>query len=207
MSRPSDHYDSPAPTKDATPAKLGFIGYCRFFWRQLTNMRTALLLLLLLAIAAVPGSLFPQRVADPNGVTQYFAANPDTAPILDKFQLFDVYNSVWFSAIYLLLFISLVGCVIPRTLHHLRALRSKPPRTPAKLDRLGAFAAFDLPAGETDAEGRPFTPASVVESARAVLRRSRYRVQLFEGRDLSVSAERGYLRETGNLVFHTALLG
>jgi cytochrome c biogenesis protein len=207
MSRPSDHDDSPAPTKDATPAKLGFIGYCRFFWRQLTNMRTALLLLLLLAIAAVPGSLFPQRVADPNGVTQYFAANPDTAPILDKFQLFDVYNSVWFSAIYLLLFISLIGCVIPRTLHHLRALRSKPPRTPAKLDRLSAFAAFDLPAGETDAEGRPFTPASVVESARAVLRRSHYRVQLFEGRDLSVSAERGYLRETGNLVFHTALLG
>ncbi len=208
MSRPSDHYDAPAPTKEEVAlAKLGFVGYSRFIWRQLTSMRTALLLLLLLAIAAVPGSLFPQRAADPNGVTQYFAANPTTAPILDKFQLFDVYTSVWFSAIYLLLFISLIGCVIPRTLHHLRALRSEPPRTPARLERLSAYAAFDLPAGETDAEGKPFTSASVVESARRVLRRSHYRVRLFEGKELSVSAERGYLRETGNLVFHTALLG
>jgi cytochrome c biogenesis protein len=210
MSRPSDHYDSPAPApKEAgvALAKLGFVGYCRFIWRQLTNMRTALLLLLLLAIAAVPGSLFPQRIADPNGVTNYFANNPDSAPILDKFQLFDVYNSVWFSSIYLLLFISLIGCVIPRTLHHLRALRSQPPKTPARLERLSAFAAFDLPADETDAAGAPFTQASVIESARTVLRKAHYRARIFDGRELSVSAERGYLRETGNLVFHTALLG
>lgn len=208
MSRPSDHYDSPAPKKEEVAlAKLGFVGYSRFIWRQLTSMRTALLLLLLLAIAAVPGSLFPQRGADPNGVTQYFANNPDTAAVLDKFQLFDVYTSVWFSAIYLLLFVSLIGCVIPRTMHHLRSLRSQPPKTPARLERLSAFAAFDLPAGETDAEGKPFTAASVVESARATLRKAHYRARIFEGKELSVSAERGYLRETGNLVFHTALLG
>ncbi|MEO7122873.1 MAG: cytochrome c biogenesis protein ResB [Lacisediminihabitans sp.] len=208
MSRPSDHFDSPAPRKeDVALAKLGFVGYSRFIWRQLTSMRTALLLLLLLAIAAVPGSLFPQRSADPNGVTQYFASNPSSAPILDKFQLFDVYTSVWFSAIYLLLFISLIGCVIPRTTHHLKSLRSQPPKTPARLERLSAFASFDLPAGETDATGAPFTAASVIESARAVLRKSRYRVRLFEGKELSASAERGYLRETGNLVFHVALLG
>lgn len=208
MSRPSDHYDSPAPKKEEVAlAKLSFVGYSRFIWRQLTSMRTALLLLLLLAIAAVPGSLFPQRGADPNGVVQYFAANPNSAPILDKFQLFDVYTSVWFSAIYLLLFISLIGCVIPRTSHHLNSLRSQPPKTPARLERLSAFAAFDLPAGETDAAGTPFTAASVIESARAVLRKGHYRARLFEGRELSVSAERGYLRETGNLVFHIALLG
>ncbi|MHB1170982.1 MAG: cytochrome c biogenesis protein ResB [Lacisediminihabitans sp.] len=187
--------------------KLGFVGYLRFFWRQLTSMRTALFLLLLLAIAAVPGSLFPQRSADPNGVTQYFSKNPTLAPILDGLQLFDVYTSVWFSSIYLLLFISLIGCVIPRTLHHLQALRAKPPKTPARLERLSAFAAFDLPAGETDAAGERFTPASVIGAARAVLRKAGYRVQLFDGPELSVSAERGYLRETGNLIFHTALIG
>ena len=65
-------------------------------------MRTALLLLLLLAIAAVPGSLVPQRSSDPNGVVQYFADNPDLAPVLDSFQMFDVYTSVWFSAIQLI---------------------------------------------------------------------------------------------------------
>ncbi|MCU1546521.1 MAG: cytochrome biosis protein [Homoserinimonas sp.] len=168
-------------------------------------MRTALFLLLLLAIAAVPGSLVPQRSADPNGVVQYFEDNPDLAPILDTVQAFDVYTSVWFSSIYLLLFLSLIGCVIPRTMHHMKALRTKPPRTPARLDRLSGYTSIE--ATETDA-------ATAVESARALLRRSGYRVRTFEGAraagapgDLSVSAERGYLRETGNLVFHTALIG
>ncbi len=182
------------------------MGYLRFFWRQLTSMRTALFLLLLLAIAAVPGSLVPQRSSDPNGVVQYTRDNPTLAPIVDAVQGFDVYTSVWFSSIYLLLFVSLIGCVIPRTVHHFRALRSQPPKTPARLERLDTYAVVDASAvnglEQTDA-------AAAIESARGILKRSGYRVQLFEGRggDLSVSAERGYLRETGNLVFHTALIG
>ncbi|HEY0260768.1 MAG TPA: cytochrome c biogenesis protein ResB [Lacisediminihabitans sp.] len=192
--------------------RLGLVGYLRFFWRQLTSMRTALFLLLLLAIAAVPGSLFPQRSSDPNGVTQYFADNKALAPVLDKLQLFDVYTSVWFSAIYLLLFISLIGCVIPRTTFHLKALRSRPPRTPVRLERLAAFRAYEIAGDQADAAGAPITAASAVESARGLLRKSGYRVQVFDGRgprgaELSVSAERGYMRETGNLVFHTALIG
>lgn len=182
--------------------KLGFVGYVRFFWRQLTSMRTALFLLLLLAVAAVPGSLVPQRSSDPNGVVQYFTDNPTTAPILDKVQAFDVYTSVWFSSIYLLLFVSLIGCVIPRTLHHLKALASKPPKTPARLDRLEGFRNVVIPAGTT-------TASAAISRARGILKKAGYRVQLFDGPrgDLSVSAERGYLRETGNLVFHTALIG
>jgi len=203
LSRPSDHFDSPAPApaddRIAQPS-LGGAGYLRFFWRQLTSMRTALFLLLLLAIAAVPGSLVPQRSSDPNGVQQYFANNPDLAPVLDSLQAFDVYTSAWFSAIYLLLFISLIGCVVPRTAHHYRALRSAPPKTPARLSRLAGFTTVWAPG---------VSATEAVESARSILKKSGYRVRLFEGPrgDLSVSAERGYLRETGNLVFHTALVG
>jgi cytochrome c biogenesis protein len=211
LSRPSDHIDSPAPaTRDAViQPKLGPLGYVRFFWRQLTSMRTALFLLLLLAIAAVPGSIFPQRSSDPNGVTQYFTNNPSAAPVLDKLQLFDVYTSAWFSAIYLLLFISLIGCVIPRTIHHAKALASPPPKTPARLERLGSFSAFEI---EADAAGHTLTAASAVDSGRSVLRKAGYRVKLFDGRgpdgpEFSASAERGYLRETGNLVFHVSLIG
>jgi len=111
MLRPSDHIDSVLanPGEDARGIRLGVVGWLRWAWRQITSMRTALILLLLLAIAAIPGSIFPQRSSDPNGVTQYFVNNPDLAPWLDGFQLFDVYASVWFSAIYLLLFISLVA--------------------------------------------------------------------------------------------------
>ena len=196
LSRPSDHFDSPSPDKNGPIAqpKLGVVGYLRFFWRQLTSMRTALFLLLLLAFAAIPGSLVPQRTSDPNGVTQFRVDNPDLYPILDWFGVFNTYTSVWFSAIYLLLFVSLIGCVIPRTRHHYTALRARPPRTPARLQRLSAFTTRDNP---TDA-------ATAIETATAMLRRQGYRVERYGD---SVSAERGYLRETGNLVFHTALIG
>ena len=133
--RPSDHVDGSGDSGIESP-RLGIVGWLRWGWRQLTSMRTALVLLLILAIAAIPGSIFPQRMADPNGVTQYKVDHPDLFPIMDSMQLFDVYLSAWFSAIYLLLFLSLVGCVIPRIKHHLKALRSRPPRTPVRQSRL-----------------------------------------------------------------------
>ena len=204
LSRPSDHIDSPAPSNDPSIAqpKLGVIGYLRFFWRQLTSMRTALFLLLMLAFASIPGSLVPQRSSDPNGVIQFKVDNPDLFPILDNLQVFTTYTSVWFSSIYLLLFISLIGCIIPRTKHHIDALRARPPKTPARLGRLAGFTTFDA---QTDA-------ASAIATGRALLKKQGYRTELFSSevrgvKTQSVSAERGYLRETGNLVFHTALVG
>ncbi|WP_445443262.1 cytochrome c biogenesis protein ResB [Clavibacter sp. km1a] len=210
MSRPSDHVDAPRPaprpsSEGGAPIaqpKLGFVGTLRWFWRQLTSMRTALFLLLLLAFAAIPGSLVPQRSSDPNGVTQFRADNPDLYPVLDKLQVFDTYSSVWFSSIYLLLFISLIGCVVPRAKHHLDALRQAPPKTPARLSRLAGYTTRTTTADPVDA----------VRQARALLKRQRYRTVLVDdasaaGGVLSVSAERGYLRETGNLVFHSALVG
>ncbi|MFF2370583.1 cytochrome c biogenesis protein ResB [Agromyces sp. NPDC058110] len=204
LSRPDDHIDSPTPEPgdgaSVSQPKLGFVGWVRFAWRQLTSMRTALLLLLLLAIAAVPGSLVPQRSSDPNGVTQYFSDNPDLAPVLDSFQMFDVYTSAWFSAVYLLLFVSLIGCIIPRTKHHFDALRARPPRTPVRLSRLAGYTERALPDDET--------ADAAITRAAAELKRAGYRVERYDVRgEPSVSAERGYLRETGNLVFHTALLG
>ncbi|WP_067167058.1 cytochrome c biogenesis protein ResB [Microbacterium sp. TNHR37B] len=192
--------------------RLGLVGWLRWGWRQLTSMRTALVLLLLLAIAAIPGSIVPQRSADPNGVTQWRTDNPDLFPILDGLQLFDVYTSVWFSAIYLLLFLSLIGCVIPRTTHHWRAMRARPPRTPVRLSRLDDHieTVMPVPGGATAADAA----REAVASAEAHLRKAGYRVERYDseakGRvpaSFSVSAERGYLRETGNLVFHGALVG
>jgi cytochrome c biogenesis protein len=177
-----------------TQPKLGLVGYLRFFWRQLTSMRTALALLLMLALAAIPGSLVPQRSSDPNGVLQYKRENPEAFEVLDKLGIFSTFESPWFSAIYLLLFISLVGCILPRAKHHFDALRSRPPKTPARLGRLVGFTEQTV---ATDAE-------TALDEARATLRASGYRVERY---DNSISAERGYLRETGNLVFHSALVG
>src|SRR6266487_1595780 len=83
-------------------------------WRQLTSMRTALILLFLLAVAAVPGSVLPQRNVSAEKVTAWFGTHPRLAPLLDRLGGFDVFASPWFSAIYLLLFVSLVGCLVPR---------------------------------------------------------------------------------------------
>jgi len=194
-SRPSDYEGGELDQAPIKSPELGAAGWGRWFWRQLTSMRTALMLLLLLAAAAVPGSIYPQRSADPNGVTQFFQAQPQLAKVLDSIQLFDVYSSVWFSAIYILLFVSLIGCVVPRSLVHAKALRAAPVSTPANLSRMPTYRALKLGNKKR---------ALLLETARFQLKRSGYRVI-----DLgdSVSAERGYLRETGNLVFHLSLIG
>ncbi|HWH26729.1 MAG TPA: cytochrome c biogenesis protein ResB [Pseudolysinimonas sp.] len=203
--RPADHFDSEAPLADTiAQPRLGPLGYARFFWRQLTSMRTALILLLLLALAAVPGSLVPQRTSDPNGVIQFQQRDPELFKTLDAFGLFSTFSAPWFSAIYLLLFVSLVGCIVPRAKHHFDALRARPPKTPQRLQRLVGYSS----------QASAADPAVAIDEAARLLRRQGYRVARYpaadegrEGERLSVSAERGYLRETGNLIFHAALVG
>jgi cytochrome c biogenesis protein len=188
---------------DAALPALGPMGMLRWAWTQLTSMRTALFLLLLLAVAAVPGSLFPQRPANPSVVTEYIRNNPDYGKLLDTLQLYDVYSSAWFSAIYLLLFISLIGCVVPRAIAHYKAMRSQPPRTPKRLSRLPEYGTLVIPA---DA-GIPAPDA--INSAAGVLKKRGYRVEVrdADGDRPSLGAERGFAKEVGNLVFHTSLIG
>ena len=49
-------------------------------WRGLTSMRTALVLLFLLALAALPGALLPQRSLNQHLVDQYFTDYPRSRP-------------------------------------------------------------------------------------------------------------------------------
>ncbi|WP_245159559.1 cytochrome c biogenesis protein ResB [Blastococcus sp. CT_GayMR19] len=166
-------------------------------WRWLTSMRTAVVLLFLLALAAVPGSLFPQRSLTPSAVARYFRENPDLAPVLDWLGMFDVFTSPWFSAVYLLLFVSLIGCLVPRCIEHLRAVRADPPPVPRHLHRLPvhATAEVSLPA------------EAVAARVEADLRAARFRVSRRTTADsVEISAERGRVKETGNLVFHLSLL-
>jgi cytochrome c biogenesis protein len=170
--------------------EIGAGGLARFAWRQLTSMRTALILLMMLGLAAIPGSLLPQRPQNPMAVRQYFADQPGVARWIDRAGGFDVYASSWFSAIYSLLFISLIGCVLPRTLEHFRAMRALPPLTPKNLEKLEAHSQFD-------------SDVSALDRAEKWLRKNRFRLRIQEG---SISAEKGYLRESGNLLFHLSLI-
>jgi cytochrome c biogenesis protein len=187
----------PAEADDVTLPTLGPAGMLRWVWRQLTSMRTALFLLLLLAVGAIPGSVWPQRNIDAGRVADYLGQHRSLGPWLDRLGFFDVYSSPWFASIYLLLFISLVGCVLPRSRVHWLAMRAEPPRAPKRLERLPEHASAVVEA----------RPDDVLLAARRVLRAKRFRVRISRDDEAgAISAERGYLRETGNLVFHLALV-
>ena len=125
--------------------------------------------------------------------------HPDLAPLYERLGLFSVYDSPWFSAIYLLLMVSLVGCIVPRTAVYWRALRAAPPPAPRNLRRLPAYAA---------ARDRATRPTWSWSAARDELRRRRYRVvdPAPTAGGTPCRAERGYLREAGNLLFHVSVI-
>ncbi|MGX1542805.1 cytochrome c biogenesis protein ResB [Streptomyces adustus] len=185
---------STAPLESsATPPGMGVVGWARWFWRQLTSMRVALLLLLLLALGAIPGSLIPQSGTDATKVADFRDAHATLAAVYDRLGLFHVYSSVWFSAIYILLFVSLIGCIVPRTWQFVGQLRGRPPGAPKRLTRLPAYTTW-----RTDA-----SPEQVREAALALLKKRRFRAHPVGD---AVAAEKGYLREVGNLAFHIALI-
>lgn len=74
-------------SKNVEIPELGLFGLIRFAWRQLTSMRTALILLMMLGVAAVPGSLIPQRTSNPIGVRDFFEKHPGTAPFYGSLSL------------------------------------------------------------------------------------------------------------------------
>lgn len=188
----------------ATAAKTSGVARLLYWpkraWLWLTKMKTALVLLFLLALGAIPGALLPQRSLNESKVADYIQANGQTARVFDKLGLFDVFSSPWFTAIYVLLMLSLVGCILPRTWDHYKALRSHPPAAPKYLTRMPHSVSGEVDLSE--------------ESARKQVR------VMFKGWNIresnpeddraghwSISAEKGYLREAANLVFHLALVG
>jgi len=241
----------PASTSEppSGPPTLSPREFAAWAWRQLTSMRVALILLFLLAVAAIPGSVVPQNDINPLAVSDFRARNPTLSQWYDRLGFFDVYSAPWFAAIYLALLVSLVGCILPRSLQHWRAMRAAPPPAPRRLSRMPVYRRFVVDA----------PPDDVLDAARAELRARRYRVGVgvrpdADGRGAaggvggrlesdswhvsppriaepaepaaaprptgaaepaaaagspggdSVAAETGHLRETGNLVFHLAVV-
>jgi cytochrome c biogenesis protein len=195
-----------APASPA-PAPAGN-HWLRWAWRQLTSMRIALILLFLLALGAIPGSMLPQEGSDPGGVQRYVKSHPSLAPLLNHLGLFNVFAAPWFAAVYLLLFTSLVGCVVPRTFRLAGSARTLPPRAPRQLSKLPHSAEYPV----------AVAPARALEVAARMLSDRGFRLrrpadqnamtrQPSPGERDWLSAEKGYLREAGNLLFHLSLLG
>lgn len=186
------------PPVDNRPPPLGGVELARWAWRQLTSMRVALILLFLLAVAAIPGSIIPQSDVNPLNVRDFRMRNPTLSEWYDRLGLFDVYSAPWFAAIYLALMVSLIGCILPRSWQHWKAVRAQPPKAPRRLTRMPAYRQVEVDA----------TPAEVLAVARAELRSRRYRLRRpdEDGDADAVAGEIGHLRETGNLVFHLSVV-
>ncbi len=195
------------PPRQSPPRRV--LALLRNTWRGLTSMRTALMLLFLLALAAIPGALLPQRNLNEQKVDKYIADRGFLGPWMDRLQLFDVFSSSWFTAVYVLLFVSLVGCIVPRVFDHYKAWRTPPVKAPRNLTRLPHHYSTTVTDSAED----------VVAKARRELRGWRVMERRAERsavaggavgegavEEVTLSAEKGYVRELGNLVFHLALV-
>jgi cytochrome c biogenesis protein len=178
----------------SSPSRLPLRQSVAMVWRTLRSMRTALILLLLLAAAAVAGSLIPQIPNSPDRVAAYLDAHPLLGELYRRAGLFDVFGSWWFTLVTVLLFVSLVACLVPRTRAAWRSLRARP----IQAREIDAFRHYEE---RQVAEA----PAAAIASARATLRRRRFRVAVDPDRP-ALAAEKGALRETGSLLFHWAFI-
>ncbi len=195
----------------AVPAgpRLGVRGWARWIWRQVTSMRVALILLLLLALASIPGSLLPQWPQDPAATRGFIEEYPAVGPILDSTGFLDVFGSAWFTAIYLLLFASLLGCIVPRTIAHYRTLRAPISTAPRSLARyeISGTAQTDDAAASFDRVTAQLRPQASWWGAFTGYRTRLDQRDTPKGRQWAFAADKGHVREVGNLLFHIALVG
>ena len=181
---------SPKQRTESTLPPLDLWGFLRWCWRQLTSMNTALLLLLLVALAAIPGSILPQKTASTLKVNNWKTDNPFWAEIFDSLGLFDVYGSFWFSAIYILLMISIIGCVVPRLKVYWQSFNEQPPNPPSVINKFSAYQKFNI-------------SNMNINKVELKLKELGWRINK---KGYAITAEKGYAREAGNLVFHTSLI-
>jgi cytochrome c biogenesis protein len=157
-------------------------------------MRTALILLLLLALASVAGSLIPQWPVSPERVLQYREVHHLVGEFYERAGLFDVFGSWWFVLITALLFTSLIACLVPRTRAAVRSARQRPLQA-REIDAFRHYAEVQVPA----------TPDAAIASSTRVLRRRAFRVAGDPDRH-ALAGEKGTAREIGSLCFHWAFI-
>jgi cytochrome c biogenesis protein len=190
----------PTPSPKAPEPPRRPLASVRNAWRGLVSMRTALVLLFLLALASLPGALLPQRSLNVQKVDAYIAAHPTFGPLMDRVGLFQVFASPWFAAVYVLLFVSLIGCLLPRSWDHAKNLRARPVPAPRNLARLPHHHESTIDLGVDAA-------AEQVQASLTRWRTARHEGTGDRAGEIVISAERGHLREWGNLVFHFSLVG
>lgn len=164
-------------------------------YRFMRSMRTALILLLILAVASIIGTLIPQESQQVQAVTQWRQTYPSVSALLDFISFFNIYGSWWFQVVILLLLTSLLSCVLPRTKAVFKKLRMKQGAvTERYLTAMNQSIRIDVPLSQDEA----------LERAAEALRKHNYRPKKMEHGDNppQMFARKGRIGEVGSLFFH-----
>ncbi len=111
--------------KDA--AKVKESGFLSVIYDLFRSLKLTIALLILLAILSIIGTLITQNAARLEYIQRY---GMGLYEVLNFFNLFDMYHSLWFSAILLLLVINLITCSV----HRLPGIFSQISRRSVELD-------------------------------------------------------------------------
>ena len=176
------------------------LGLVKFYalreWKTLTRMRTAIILLGIVAGLSIIATLLPQKALQPEKASAYLQAHQTLGPVWDQLGLFSVYESWPLLLAAGLMYISLGNCVLTRGRALYRRWRRKLPRNHQFIGEAGSLvfhlSFFVLLAGILYGKAAGFTAfVNVVEGQSVVEARPSYD-QIEEGLLFGADQHKGY---------------
>ena len=190
------------PASRGWSRSFGLLNPLRAAWWLLTNVRFAIVLLVVLCALSLLGVVLPQM---PLNVRGDVVAESDwldvqegrfgfLTPALDRAQLFDVFHARWFAVLLALTSISTAAYVLSRVAGVWRAITQPRKRVP---DRY-----FEMAPNRVEVVG-----ALDADRLTTVLQRSRYRVErVDEAGATYLFADRFAWAQLGSLLTHVAII-
>lgn len=175
----------------------------RTIWQLLTNVKFALLLVGLAGVAGLIGTILPQvpapMLGNPAAKSAWLELRRETygpfTDIFDALGFFQVFHTVWFNGLWLLIIVAVTVCTVSRLRPTIRAVRQPPKRVPdAYFQRAHHRADFTHPGG--------------ADAVERLLRQRRYTVQRVhrEPGATYLFADRYPWSQYGTFLSHLALL-
>jgi cytochrome c biogenesis protein len=108
-------------------------------WRTLSRMKTAVILLAIVAGFSIIATMLPQKALQPQKALDYVQGHQVLGPFFDDLGLFSVYESWYFLVPVVLMYVSLGNCVLTRGRALYRRWRRRLPRSPQFIGEAGSL--------------------------------------------------------------------
>jgi cytochrome c biogenesis protein len=187
--------EDPDSIEQKQPSSKQDIQLLEALWALFSSMRTAIVLLLLVAAASIIGTLIPQRGMPQDYVARYGQVK---YALLQSLDFTNVYQSPWYKVLLALVGINLIVCNINRLGITWRLIRRPKVSMPAqRIAKMHKSETMSSRGAVEDVAGR----------VAAALRSGSYRVvQEQDGSDVALYASKGTLNIFGPLLTHVSIL-